>query len=90
MKTTTRIYRNYTDASNYEGCEAENVGRDLVLTWRAAGTGYRRIPRGEVVGNKVLVFADPRPEGPNYAEGPDASVTIVGAAGKDIEFGVVQ
>lgn len=82
-KTSERIYRYYTDSSNWEAVEVETIGKDLKVTWRAAGTGSNRRPVCVVKENKVLVYGQARQY---FACEANSCAFVRGMAGKAVEF----
>ena len=85
--TVERTYVFYADHSNFEAVEARNIGADLCLTWRAAGTGMHRRPVGEIIGDKVIVRGYPISD--RYHGDPDAQCIVRGAAGKAVEIAIL-
>lgn len=56
----TRVYRYYTDPSNFEAVEARDMPDDCkLLRWIAKGTGSWFQPRGTIVDGKIIVRAHP-------------------------------
>ncbi len=79
-----REYRYYTDANNFEAIEWAPVGfGDIIVTWRAMGTGTHRRPECAVVGDVVEVRGMPIID--RMHDDPDAQVVVRGGLGKSIK-----